>query len=223
MTARRVLVTGGSRGIGKAIAAAFAAEGHEVITPARNQLDLASTASVQKWLQGPDAKSIDVLINNAGENKVAPLEKVSLADFERTLTVNLTSSFLLTQALGPAMAARGWGRIVNLSSIYSNLARPGRAPYSSSKSGLNGLMRTAAVEWGPQGVLVNAVCPGFVETEMTRQNNDAATLQRLADGTALKRLAKPEEIAQLVLFLGGERNTYLTGQMITADGGFSIQ
>jgi len=217
------LVTGGARGIGEAIAAAFAAEGHHVIAPARAQLDLASTASVQRWLESAEAKEIDVLVNNAGENKIAPLAEVSLADFERTLTVNLTSAFLLTQAIGAGMAKRGWGRIVNISSIYSNLARPGRAPYSSSKSGLNGLTRTAAVEWGSSGVLVNAVCPGFVETAMTRQNNDPATLRTLAEGTALKRLAKPEEIAQLVLFLAGDRNTYLTGQMITADGGFSIQ
>ena len=217
------LVTGGARGIGEAIAAAFVADGHTVLTPSRAELDLSETASIQAWLASPAAIGIDVLVNNAGINDIAPLAELKLEHFERTLRVNLTAAMLLIQGLGAGMAQRGFGRIVNLSSIYAHLARPGRAPYSSSKAGLEALTRTAALELGPRGVLVNAVCPGFVETALTRKNNDPATIAALVAQTALKRLAQPAEIAQLVLFLGSHKNTYLTGQSLVADGGFSIQ
>lgn len=219
----RVLVTGGARGLGAAIAAAFVADGHAVRTPTRAELDLADPASIRAWLATPAAAGIDVLVNNAGINDIAPLSELTLEHFERTLRVNLTAAMLLIQGLGGAMAKRGFGRIVNVSSVYAQRARPGRAPYSASKAALEALTRTAALELGPGGVLVNAVCPGFVETALTRQNNDPATIAALVARTALGRLAQPGEIAQLVLFLGSRRNSYLTGQAIVADGGFSIQ
>lgn len=220
---RRVLITGAARGIGKSIAEQFSNAGFELVTPTRQELDLASTDSVQAYLRKNASLEIDVLVNNAGENKINSLQDMPLEDWQRILTVNLTSVFLLTQGFAPGMMKRRWGRIVNVSTIYSHLARPGRAAYSASKSGLNGLTRTAALEYGEQGVLVNAVCPGFVETELTRKNNSEEKIRELASQTALKRMAQPDEIARFTYFLGSELNTYITGQTLTIDGGFSIQ
>ena len=121
------------------------------------------------------------------------------------------------------MAARGWGRIISVSSCYSFLARAGRVAYSASKGALNQVTRTAALEFGGRNVLVNAVAPGFVETEMTRRNNDAGQIAQLASQTALGRLARPEEVAELVAFLASDQNSYITGQLVVIDGGFSCQ
>ena len=132
--------------MGKAIAERYAAAGWTVLSPARAELDLASTVSTTRWLAGPGKDLVvDALVNNAGENKINTLEKIALADWERILTINLTGAFLLTQALCPGMAARGFGRVVNVSSVYGGLARPGRAAYSASKAGLEGLTRTFEV------------------------------------------------------------------------------
>lgn len=218
---RRAFVTGGARGIGRAIVARFEAEGFEVIAPPRSELDLSDLDSVQRYLAG--GLEVDVLVNNAGQNVVHPFDAVPLHDFQQTLTTNLTSAFLLMQAALPGMADRGWGRVVNVSSCYSFLGRAGRAPYSASKAALNGVTRTAALEYGARNVLVNAISPGFVETELTRQNNDAAQIAALAAKTALQRLARPEEIAEFAVWLASERNTYVTGQVLVIDGGFSCQ
>ncbi len=220
---RRAFVTGASRGIGLSIVESFNRGEFEVIAPTRKELDLSSPDSVQNYLRRNEGLEIDTLVNNAGENKVNMLEKIPLEDWQRILTTNLTSAFLLIQALAPRMAKKNWGRIVNVSSCYSFLGRAGRGAYSASKSGLSGLTRTAAIEFGSSNVLVNAVCPGFVETDMTRQNNNEAQLRTLCQQTVLGRLARPEEIAELVFYLGSEQNSYLTGQSVVIDGGFSCQ
>jgi 3-oxoacyl-[acyl-carrier protein] reductase len=220
---KTVFITGASRGIGKAIGERFEREGYLIVAPGRAELDLSSVDSVKAYLSRNSGLQADVLINNAGENKVNSIDRISLDDWQRILTTNLTSAFLLTQAAAPHMVARKWGRVINISSIFSLLGRPGRAAYSASKSGLNGLTRAAALEYGPSNILVNAVCPGYVETDMTRQNNSAETLRALSAQTALGRLAAPEEIASLVFHLGSEQNTYLTGQTVVIDGGFSCQ
>lgn len=221
MSTRTALVTGASRGIGEAIAARLSAAGFNVLAPTREMLDLASADSIRAFVA--NAPDVDVLVNNAGENKVAPIAELDLADWQRILDTNVTAAFLLIQHFAPRMAARGWGRIVNVSSCYSFLSRAGRVAYSASKGALNQVTRTAALEYGPQNVLVNAIAPGFVETEMTRRNNNPEQIAKLASQTALGRLAQPNEIAELVAFLASEQNSYITGQLVVIDGGFSCQ
>ena len=219
---RTVLVTGGARGIGRAIAEHYRAHGYTVAAPGRAELDLASKESVQRFVDAGGA-AVDVLVNNAGENKIGPLEALDPADWDRILQTNLTAPMLLIRAAARHMAAKGWGRVVNISSCYSMVSRAGRGPYTASKSGLNGLTRTAALEYAARGVLINALCPGFVETDMTRANNSREQIAALCALVPLGRLAKPDEIARGVYFLGSEENTYMTGQAIVLDGGFLIQ
>ena len=220
---RRVLITGGSRGIGKAITQCYLNAGHEVILPGRDELDLASETSVNEFIVANQEKEFDVLINNAAENRISPIKDLPTAAWQRMLMINLTAPFLLTKMVTPHMVQQGWGRIVNLSSCYSLVSRIGRAAYSSTKSGLNALTRTAALEYAENNVLVNAVCPGFVETDLTHQNNNPEQLQALCQQIPLKRLGKPEEVADMVFYLGSDRNSYITGQIIIIDGGFLAQ
>jgi 3-oxoacyl-[acyl-carrier protein] reductase len=220
---RRALVTGGSRGIGSAIAERIASQGAEVLTPSRGELDLGVRESVSAFIDSPESREIDILVNNAGINFLNPLERVTDEDWETMLRVNLTAPMELIRGLSPGMVSRRWGRIVNISSIFSLVTKSARGAYSATKSGLNGLTRTVAVELAPHGILVNAVCPGYVETELTYQNNSPEQLAAIAKTIPAGRLAKPEEIARLVGFLCSEHNTYLTGQTVTIDGGFTCQ
>lgn len=219
---RRVLITGGSRGIGKAISDCYASHGYDVIAPTRSELDLSSLEAVQSFADSR-MPEVDVLINNAAVSKTGPLERLTLADWQEVLTVNLTAPLLLLQAAARGMCARRWGRIVNVSSCYSMVSRAWRAPYASSKSGINALTRTAAIEFASQNVLVNAVCPGFVETDLTRLNNSPEQIAALCQQVPLGRLAAPGEIARYVYFLGSDENTYITGQTAIIDGGFLCQ
>jgi NAD(P)-dependent dehydrogenase (short-subunit alcohol dehydrogenase family) len=219
---KRVFVTGGSRGIGQAIVRRFQADGNEVIAPTRQELDLASVNSVQDYL-AVNGLHADILINNAAENTIAEIKDIDLETWNRMLTINLTAPLLLMKAVREHMARKGWGRIVSISSVYSLVNRAGRSGYSSSKAGLNALTRTAAIEFAQDGILVNAVCPGFVETDLTFKNNSAAQLDAIRKQIPLTKMSTPEEIAEFVFFLGSERNTYITGQSLPIDGGFLIQ
>lgn len=218
---KRVLITGGSRGIGEQIAKLMTAKGYEVTAPKRSELNLESLASVDQYFA--KSAAFDILVNNAGINFVSPLPEFQIELWDQIMTVNLTAPMRILQKVVPHMKASGWGRIINLSSVFSNVTKPGRAAYSASKSGLNGLTRTAAVELAKHGILVNAVCPGYVETAMTTQNNTPADIEAIKKAIPVGRMADPREIAELVEYLCSERNTYLTGQMITIDGGFSLQ
>jgi NAD(P)-dependent dehydrogenase (short-subunit alcohol dehydrogenase family) len=220
---RTVLITGGSRGIGAAIAAEFSAGGWQVIAPSRSELNLADKSSVAAFCQKINATTLDALVNNAGINFLNSIRDIAEPDWDAMIQVNLTAPRCLIQAVAPAMIARGWGRIVNISSIFSLVSKEKRASYSVTKAGVNALTRTAAIELGPSGILVNAVCPGYIETDMTYINNDAAEIEAIVKSIPLRRLAKAAEIAKTVQFLCSENNTYITGQTIIADGGFTCQ
>jgi 3-oxoacyl-[acyl-carrier protein] reductase len=218
--ARKVLITGGARGIGLAIADRFRSAGCIVFAPSRSELDLSDLSAVRDFASRERAADVDILINNAGENKPLRLDEIEPEALARILDVNVSAPFLLSRYLGVRMAERGWGRIVNISSVYSMVSREKRSMYSTSKSALNGLTRALAVELGPRGVLANAVCPGFVDTELTRLNNTPDEIAALCELVPLGRMAAVPEIAEFVYFIGSELNTYITGQTLPIDGGF---
>jgi 3-oxoacyl-[acyl-carrier protein] reductase len=220
---RTALITGGSRGIGASIAAEFKASGWKVMAPPRSELNLADKSSVTAFCKIIQATTLDALVNNAGVNFLNSIRDIAEPDWDAMLQINLTAPRRLIQAVAPAMVERGWGRIVNISSIFSLVSREKRAAYSVTKAGVNALTRTAAIEFGPGGVLVNAVCPGYIETDLTYKNNSPVEIDVIQKSIPLRRLAKPAEIARTVLFLCSENNTYITGQTIIADGGFTCQ
>jgi 3-oxoacyl-[acyl-carrier protein] reductase len=216
------LITGGSRGIGNAIAQRLKAGGVKVLTPPRDELDLAQSTSVESFVSRYRDVPIDILVNNAGINVINALSTVDRATWETMVQVNLAAAFRLVQEFAPPMATRGWGRILNISTIFSLVTREGRAAYSMTKAALNALTRSAAVEFGPRGVLVNALAPGYVDTALTRQNNSPEAIERICATIPLRRLATVEELAQVAGFLVSEANSYMTGQVIVVDGGFTI-
>jgi 3-oxoacyl-[acyl-carrier protein] reductase len=217
---RTALVTGASRGIGAAIANKLKASDCTVLTPPREELDLSSDQSVESFLSRLN-QPVDILINDAGINPVAMLENVDRADVSDTMQINLMAPFRLIQFLAPQMKSRNYGRIVNISSLWGVVSRAGRTTYSMSKTALNGMTRSLAVELAPFNVLVNAVAPGYVMTALTRQNNSPSEIEKIGQSIPIQRLAEPEEIAEVVAFLCSEQNTYLTGQVIMVDGGYT--
>ena len=214
------LVTGASRGIGKAIAARLRKGEIEVLAPTRDELNLSTDESIEAYVARL-GEPIDILINDAGINILGASDEFKDDDLLMTIQVNLTAPMKLAKALIPGMKKRRYGRIINIISIWSLVSKPRRITYSTSKAALNGFTRSLAVELAPFNILVNAIAPGYVNTELTRQNNSPTEIQAISDMIPLKRLAEPEEIAELVYFLGSDKNTYVTGQIITIDGGFT--
>jgi 3-oxoacyl-[acyl-carrier protein] reductase len=218
---RTVFLTGGARGIGAAIREELVAAGYTVISPSREELDLASKDSVEAYLKDHSDIAVDVLINNAGMNVPEKISEISWDNWNKTLQTNLSSAVRLIQFLGPGMSARGYGRILNTSSILGLVTKEGRAAYSMTKAALNALTRSAALEFGAGGVLVNSLAPGYVDTELTRKNNSPEALASIIRSIPLGRMADPKELARVAGFLVSEQNTYLTGQTIVVDGGFT--
>lgn len=217
---KTALITGSSRGIGLSIRRKFDEEGIDVVAPDRNDLDLLSSPSIDAYVSSL-GRPIDILINNAGINIIQPLAEVSDDNIQASIQINLLAPFRLARALAPGMKERGYGRIVNISSVWAMVTKMGRAPYSMAKAGLGGMTRTFAVELASSNVLVNAVAPGYVDTELTRQNNTDEQIEGIKKLIPIGRLAAPEEIAEVVAFLASEKNSYITGQVIVVDGGFT--
>ena len=186
-------------------------------------MDLSSNESIRNFLRKNSAVKIDILVNNAGINIIENLSQISDENLKTALQINLIAPAILIRELSPKMIERGYGKIVNISSIWSQISKSGRAIYSSTKSAINGLTRSVAIELAHHNIQVNAVAPGFVDTDLTRKNNSPEQLKIIESNIPAKRLAQTEEIAELVYFLVSEKNTYLTGQTIFIDGGFSCQ
>ncbi|KAF0151090.1 MAG: short-chain dehydrogenase/reductase SDR [Ignavibacteria bacterium] len=218
----KALITGGSRGIGEAIVSKFLENSIEAIVPTRKELDLGNNNSIEEFLTKFNTP-IDILINNAGINEISLLENLSDSKIEDVLNINLVSPIKLIRNLLPLLKKSKNARIVNISSIWSVVSKEGRSIYSISKSGLNALTRSLALELGHIPVLVNTVAPGYVNTELTQKNNTIAELEKIRSLIPLKRLAGPEEVAEVVYFLSSTQNTYLTGQVIIVDGGYTCR
>lgn len=218
---RKAFISGASRGIGRAIAERFAQEGYEVIAPSSRALDLSDPGSISRFFSG-FREPIDVLVNNAGTNQLAGVDDITVEQLGSTLAVNLQGPILLAKAIAPGMKSRHYGRILNISSIWSIVAKQRRLPYIAAKSGINGITRALALELAPFNILVNALAPGYVNTDLTRQNNSEEALQGIRAMIPIGRLAEPEEIAELAAFLCSDRNSYLTGQTVVMDGGYTI-
>ena len=252
LSGRIALVTGGGRGAGAAIAHQLAAQGASLIVAARTRdevdrvaealratgatahaatCDVASEASVAALADfvRQTVGAVDILVNNAGIAMAAPLVRTSLADWQRLLDVNATGAFLCTRAFLPLMLERGWGRIVNIASTAAVSADRYISAYAASKHALLGLTRAAAAEVATSGVTVNAVCPGFLRTEMTAQsvarvaaatgrtNDDAQAA--LAARNPQKRLLEPEEVAAAVVYLCSDAARGVNGASMLIDGG----
>ena len=218
---RTVFLTGGARGIGAAIRKELLTAGYNVVSPSRDELDLASKDSVEAYLRDHSDIAVDILINNAGMNVPEKISEISWDTWNATLQTNLGSAVRLIQFLAPGMSSRGYGRILNTSSILGMVTKEGRAAYSMTKAALNALTRSAALEFGAGGVLVNSLAPGYVDTELTRKNNSPEALASIISSIPLGRMADPKELARVAGFLVSDQNTYLTGQTIVVDGGFT--
>ena len=237
---RVAIVTGAARGLGRAAAARLAERGASVAVNVRGENraaevaraigpgvlplphDIASAgAPAAIAAQTLDRFGrIDILINNAALPLTTRLEQISAEEWRQALEVNLTAPFLLIQAVLPAMKRQRYGRIVNISSTAGRMVSTlGGAHYTTSKTGLLGLTRAAAKELGPYGVTVNAVCPGMIDTELTRESASSETLERLAGSYPVPRLGTALEVADLICFAASERAGYITGASLDINGG----
>jgi NAD(P)-dependent dehydrogenase (short-subunit alcohol dehydrogenase family) len=240
---RVALVTGGANGIGKAIVERLVAEGASVALVDREpapelsgpvtpfQFDLGETEGLAGLVEQVEASvgPLDVLVNDAGVFEPALAVDLSLESYRRVLRVNLDAPVFLAAHVGRGMAERGYGRIVNITSIHGEVGEEGALSYDIAKAGLNQATRTLAIELGRQGVLVNAVAPGFVATRMSIVGGrDELESEWFRDvyvthgKLPLRRAAQPPEIAAHVAWLASDENTYLTGQVVTVDGGLTV-
>ena len=238
---KTVIVTGGTRGIGAAIVKLFHDYNAEVIATGTNikeldrlnqessggkinyeYLDFTSNKSIQSFLSFLNKKdSIDVLVNNAGVNRIDSISDIEDNDWDWINSVNLRGPFILTKTVSKIMQDQGHGRIVNIGSVFGMVSKAKRATYSTTKWGLIGFTKAVALDLAPHNILVNAVSPGFVDTELTKKILGEKGIKQIVDTIPQKRLANVEEIAKTVIFLCSEHNTYITGQNITVDGGFT--
>jgi len=219
MNKKNVLVTGATGGIGGAIVSRFGAvKGYELHTPTRSQLNMASQTSIENFFD--DFSGFDIVVNNAGVNEPQSIEEIGNEQIEVSLKINLIAPLLIIQRCVPYMKRQGFGRIVNVSSIWGVRSKEKRTLYSATKFGLNGITKSLARELGPYNILVNSICPGYVNTALTRKNVTPEEQEKIKREIPLRRFAEPEEIAESIAFLVSEGNAYMTGQTLIVDGGF---
>jgi len=227
------LVTGATRGIGYAIAKRLVDDGYYVVATGTEvngavpvgteyqQVNFLDSLSLEKFANTIKTLGVNILVNNAGINKIDAFDKINYNDLNDIINVNLKAPFLLCQKVLPYMKEKEWGRIVNISSIFGHITKEYRASYSTSKFGLDGMTAALAAEVSEFNILANCVGPGFIDTDLTRKVLGMDGILELQQRIPIKRLGKPEEIASLVSWLVSDENTYVTGQNIIIDGGFS--
>ena len=242
LTGKKAIVTGASRGIGLAIATELAREGADVAilsTSVKEDLaaklsaelgvqvksyacDVANSETVQSMFKQiiADMGTVDILVNNAGITRDGLLMRMKDEDFDAVIATNLRSVFLCTRAVSRTMMGNRSGHIVNVSSINALRGQAGQSNYAAAKAGVIGLTRTNAMELAPRGITVNAVAPGFIDTDMTAKLG-AEIREKYASQIPLGRLGQPEDVAKLVVFLASDDAKYITGQIIGVDGGLN--
>jgi 3-oxoacyl-[acyl-carrier protein] reductase len=243
LSGQTALVTGASRGIGKAIALALGQTGAKVACIARNEeklretadaiaaaggtavvyaCDVTDSAAVQKVVDAvvEDWGQLDIVVNNAGITRDTLIPRMSDEEWDDVITTNLRSVFLFTRSASQVMMRARRGRIINISSVSGLMGNPGQANYSASKAGIIGLTQTVARELASRKVTVNAICPGFIATEMTDAMGELVQ-EEVKKRVPAKRLGEANEIADAVLYLASDSAAYLTGQIITVDGGLT--
>ena len=232
---KTVLITGASRGIGKSLFETFSSLGANVIGTSTKkninllkkkilQVDFTKNSSIKSFLNKINKiKKIDILINNAGINKISPIQNLDENSLKKILSVNLLAPILLTKFVSRKMIKQKSGHIVNIGSIFGHISKDQRSVYSTTKSGLDGFTKAVSLDLAKYGILVNSVCPGFVETDLTKKILGLNQMKKLRKEIPLKRLASPEEIANLIIFLSSDKNTYITGQSFVIDGGFIVK
>jgi 3-oxoacyl-[acyl-carrier protein] reductase len=219
--ARNIFVLGGHGDIGHAIVGRFNQTGDHVLSPSSQELNLEDKNAIEWFLSNQNFVP-DVLIQSAGWNQLKMIGELPLADIQKTMAVNVIGFFQIVKHFIPEFKKRNNGYIIAVSSLYGTFARSKRTSYVTSKHALNGLMKSLAIELGPFNIKVNTVSPGFVDTKMTRKNNDENTIKDLELKIPLRRLAQPKDIANIVYFLCSSENNYINGQDIIVDGGYSI-
>ena len=242
------LITGGARGLGRTMAIALGEAGADIALAGRSRESCEATAREISDASGRTVRAfqadvtslddvtrlaadvtaacggIDILVNNAGTNIRGTIATLSEQDWDAVIDTNLKGPFLCSKAIGPLMVARGWGRVINLASIMSVVALPGRAPYASSKAGVLGLTRVLALEWAGTGVTCNAICPGPFATDMNRQLlNDPAAYQQFVNQIPLGRWGELDELAGAAVFLASDASSYVTGSSLFVDGGWTAR
>ena len=222
LSGKKALVTGGSRGIGKAISDKLESYGAEVIRTSTSEVDFSNEESTKNFLDKIKDTDIDILVNNAGICINNFISDVSYEDFDKVQKVNLYGPFRVTQVVCEGMKKRGYGRIVNISSIKGTGSSQRRLSYTTSKSGLNGMTRTMACDLAPYGILVNSISPGFTNTELTNSMLTQSDKDYLVGRIPMNRFGEVEDISNLVSFFVSDLNSYVTGQDIVIDGGYTI-
>jgi 3-oxoacyl-[acyl-carrier protein] reductase len=241
MSNRTALVTGASRGIGRACAQALAAAGHRVILAARSldklqeleqelksggaealvlEIDLSDIQSITTSITkiSKEVGRIDILINNAGITKDGLAVRMKQPDWQVVIDTNLSGAFYAIQQVLPGMMRERWGRVVNISSVVGEMGNPGQANYVASKAGLIGLTKSLAQEVGSRNITVNAIAPGFIETDMTHVLSEELKAKMLAQ-TPLRRMGTPLDIANAVRFLVSDEASFITGHVLDVNGG----
>ena len=245
LAGRIAIVTGGSRGIGRAVSIALAEAGAFVLVNYRSNedaanetlrvleeaggkgealaFDVADPESVDSAIKDAAKRHgrIDILVNNAGISIDQLLLRVSVQDLETTWATNVNGALFCAKACIRPMMRNKWGRVINLSSVVAESGNPGQVVYSSSKAALLGMTRSLAREYASRGITVNAVAPGFIETDMTADLPDAAR-EGIIEQTPVGRIGRPEEVAAAVVFLASEEASYITGQVVRVNGGMHV-
>jgi 3-oxoacyl-[acyl-carrier protein] reductase len=221
-TKSSVVLIGAGGGLGTALSQHFENKEIKVLGTNSSDLDLSSEKQVIDWLNRFQEQIPEILICNAGINIPNMIQDQNLEEFRNILEVNFMSYVSIIKFFAERMTINKYGKIIVISSAYAHKFRHGRSAYSASKSALEAFAKTAAIEFANSNILINCVAPGFLSTEMTFKNNDKAKIAEICERIPLGRMGQVEEILGIIDFLSSRKNTYITGQTINVDGGFSI-